>query len=76
MTQPAIATDPVCGMDIDPSRTQLTSQHQGQSYSFCSAGCKQAFDNNPARYLDGGYKPSMLSAMLGRVRGLFWDKRP
>jgi Cu+-exporting ATPase len=75
MTQPAIATDPVCGMDVDTGTSKLTSSHQGQTYHFCSAGCKQAFDGDPARYLSRTYRPSMLGAMLGRVRNLFGGKR-
>ena len=41
--------DPVCDMEVDP-RTALSSEYQGQTYYFCSMGCKQAFDANPAEY--------------------------
>lgn len=45
------ATDPVCGMAVDP----LTSRHQlalnERTYWFCSAGCKAAFEKEPERYL-------------------------
>lgn len=75
MTQPAIATDPVCGMDVDTGASKLTSSYQGQTYHFCSAGCKQAFDSGPDRYLGTGARPSMLGAMLGRVRNLFRGRR-
>lgn len=42
--------DPVCGMTIDPSRAAGNSEYQGQTYHFCSAGCKRSFDQNPAQY--------------------------
>jgi Cu+-exporting ATPase len=42
--------DPVCGMEVDPVETRYISDHQGQTYYFCSAVCKQRFDQNPERY--------------------------
>lgn len=43
--------DPVCGMDIDPKTAAGKSEYQGQTYYFCSAGCKKAFDKEPAKYV-------------------------
>jgi YHS domain-containing protein len=45
-----MATDPVCGMDVDPKQAAGQSDYQGQTYYFCSAGCKKAFDKEPAKY--------------------------
>ncbi|MEE9593193.1 MAG: heavy metal translocating P-type ATPase, partial [Thermoplasmata archaeon] len=45
-----MATDPVCGMDVDPATAQFTSEHEGAAFYFCSAGCKNTFDNDPHRY--------------------------
>ena len=42
--------DPVCGMDVDPRTAAGKSDCQGQTYYFCSAGCKKAFDKEPAKY--------------------------
>jgi len=42
--------DPVCGMDIDERKAAGSSQHQGKTYHFCSAGCKATFDKEPAKY--------------------------
>jgi YHS domain-containing protein len=55
----ATAIDPVCGMEVDAERAQLTSDYEGVTYYFCSRGCKLDFDEDPARYLDPGYQPSM-----------------
>ena len=44
--------DPVCGMDVDPSTAAGHSDHQGQTYYFCSKSCKTKFDANPQRYLN------------------------
>jgi Cu+-exporting ATPase len=43
--------DPVCGMDIDPATAAGKSEYNGQTYYFCSLGCKKAFDENPEKYL-------------------------
>jgi len=46
-----MAKDPVCGMTVDPKRAAGSSVYQGQTYYFCSAGCRASFDLNPARYV-------------------------
>ncbi len=47
---PAEAVDPVCGMTVTagPSGRPLT--HEGISYFFCCAGCRQRFEADPAAY--------------------------
>ena len=45
-----VAKDPVCDMDVEPSKAAAQSQHNGQTYFFCSQGCKQKFDQNPAQF--------------------------
>lgn len=42
--------DPVCGMDIDPATAAGKSEYNGQTYYFCSLGCKKSFDENPEKY--------------------------
>jgi YHS domain-containing protein len=43
--------DPVCGMDVDPKTAAGKSDYQGQTYYFCSPGCKKAFDKEPGKYV-------------------------
>ena len=43
--------DPVCGMDVDPQTASSKSEYKRQTYYFCSAGCKRAFDTEPEKYL-------------------------
>jgi YHS domain-containing protein len=42
--------DPVCGMMIEPNSAAGKSEYQGQTYYFCSTGCKNAFEKEPQRY--------------------------
>lgn len=43
--------DPVCGMQIDEKKAAGKSEYQGQTYYFCSPGCKKAFDKEPEKYV-------------------------
>jgi Cu+-exporting ATPase len=45
-----MATDPVCGMQVDEQRAAGTSVSAGVTHYFCSAGCKGKFDANPSDY--------------------------
>jgi YHS domain-containing protein len=48
-----MAKDPVCGMDVDEKTAQHKFEYQGQTYYFCAAGCKRAFDKEPEKYTGG-----------------------
>jgi uncharacterized membrane protein YraQ (UPF0718 family)/YHS domain-containing protein len=50
----AMATDPVCGMTVDPASASQRYEHAGQTYYFCSPGCRSAFAADPGRYLRKG----------------------
>jgi xanthine dehydrogenase accessory factor len=45
------ATDPVCGMTVDPLTTAHSLVVGDNKYWFCSAHCLAAFEKEPARYL-------------------------
>jgi xanthine dehydrogenase accessory factor len=47
---PAEAIDPVCGMTVAIGPGALTLEHDGTAYYFCCAGCRRAFENDPAAY--------------------------
>jgi Cu+-exporting ATPase len=44
-------TDPVCGMEVTYESAQARSQYEGQTYYFCSMGCKETFDKDPEHYI-------------------------
>jgi Cu+-exporting ATPase len=53
------ATDPVCGMRVEPASAAAKVEHGGKPYYFCSAHCAQAFKVDPQRYLSGAHNPAM-----------------
>ena len=53
MTNTTVVKDPVCGMDVDEQTAAGKSDYQGQTYYFCSAGCKASFDKDPQIYVGG-----------------------
>lgn len=44
-------TDPVCGMAVDPAAAPHHADHEGRTYHFCSAGCRERFVARPAIFL-------------------------
>jgi Cu+-exporting ATPase len=42
--------DPVCGMQIDEEQAASKIDYKGETYYFCSAGCKQKFEASPQQY--------------------------
>ena len=50
--------DPVCGMKIDPVKAgDLKAKHGGETFYFCSAGCKESFVSSPEKYLHKTRQP-------------------
>lgn len=43
--------DPVCGMSVDPGKTDHHAHHADRDHHFCSAGCRTKFVADPERYL-------------------------
>lgn len=50
-TSSETATDPVCGMTVDPTTAAASAQHEGRTYHFCSHACHSAFVADPAQYV-------------------------
>ncbi len=43
--------DPVCGMAVDPAKTQHRVSYRGKTYYFCCDGCQTSFEADPQKYL-------------------------
>jgi Cu+-exporting ATPase len=52
--QAAAATDPVCGMAVDPATARASAAYKGRTYYFCCPSCKARFEAEPERYLGAG----------------------
>jgi Cu+-exporting ATPase len=44
--------DPVCGMAVDPATSPHRFDYRGETFHFCSAGCRTKFAADPKQYLD------------------------
>lgn len=59
----AVDEDPVCGMRIDSTKVKVEGLHlvlEGRSYAFCGELCRDAFQADPAWFLDLAYRPTRL----------------
>ncbi len=48
----ASARDPVCGMTVDPATSRHRFDYRGETFHFCSAGCRAKFAVDPQKYLN------------------------
>jgi xanthine dehydrogenase accessory factor len=44
------AIDPVCGMEVEVAAARYRTEHGGQTFYFCGAGCLGSFNKEPDRY--------------------------
>jgi YHS domain-containing protein len=54
--------DPVCGMTVDVEGARADGrvvEREGREYLFCGRGCLLDFREDPMKYLDPEYTPSM-----------------
>ncbi|PHP26539.1 heavy metal translocating P-type ATPase [Limimaricola cinnabarinus] len=50
------AIDPVCGMSVNVETAKHVSDHEGETFYFCSAKCREKFDTRPEIFLDPALK--------------------
>ena len=43
--------DPVCLMKVEKSENALNYEYKGETYYFCSEGCREEFRKDPEKYL-------------------------
>ena len=43
--------DPVCSMEVDPSRAAGKVNYKRKTYYFCSPSCMETFRKNPEKYV-------------------------
>jgi Cu+-exporting ATPase len=47
----ATVTDPVCGMQLEPSQAEAQTVYEGVAYFFCSNECRTTFEENPTEFI-------------------------
>ena len=53
----ATVRDPVCGMTVNPATSKHRFEYRGETFHFCSAGCRTKFAADPVAYLEKDSKP-------------------
>jgi len=56
------AIDPVCGMSVDPATSKHRHEYDGETFHFCSDGCRTKFAADPAKYLEKKQPPPAMPA--------------
>lgn len=46
-------------MEVEIDGAELSVEHDGITYYFCGRGCKLDFEEDPERFLDPSYEPTM-----------------
>jgi Cu+-exporting ATPase len=59
------ATDPVCGMSVDPQTAKHRFAYKGRDYFFCSGRCRERFEAEPDKFLQP--KPPEAAAPAGTI---------
>lgn len=57
--------DPVCGMQVTAERNAGSSEHNGETYYFCSRHCLERFQAHPESYLAATAAPHASSGLMG-----------
>ena len=74
---PGPATDPVCGMRVDPATAKHRATHDGTEFFFCSAGCRAKFVAEPAKHLaPKPAAPSMKAPNEKAIRSAWIRRSP
>ena len=64
---PDHVTDPVCGMTVEPDKTEHHARHDARDYHFCSAGCKTKFVADPEHCLTGQHREAQDDVPAGTI---------
>jgi len=63
--------DPVCLMTLDPRRAVAMVEYRGQTYYFCSEGCRHKFLAQPGLFLDKAPGMRLTVGMMSSASGEF-----
>ena len=60
-----MATDPICGMTVDPTTAAGHFEYEGETYYFCSVSCLDRFRAAPAQYAKQGIMAGSSARLTG-----------
>ncbi len=58
--------DPVCKMEVEKTKAEVTSKYKGKKYYFCGLNCKRYFDEEPERFAE---EPGTFTGERGDTPG-------
>ena len=63
------AVDPVCGMEVDPCSSDISTEYEDEMFHFCAEGCLRTFEKNPGKYKKAttGKKKGIWGRYLDRL---------
>jgi Cu+-exporting ATPase len=61
--KPLQVRDPVCGMMVDPATAKFQAAKGGETYYFCSAGCRSKFLADPSAYAKRAPEPAVAGVV-------------
>lgn len=65
-TEPTgMASDPVCGMKVDPRTAKHHAEHAGETWYFCAARCRERFMADPRAFLHDAPVPVSPPTLIG-----------
>jgi YHS domain-containing protein/TusA-related sulfurtransferase len=73
------AIDLVCGMTVVKATAKATYEYKGNTFYFCSTGCKEAFAKEPEKYIKAGLKEVEgveIAAPMGMMHGAHMGQAP
>ncbi|QLG47391.1 permease [Natrinema halophilum] len=75
----ATVQDPVCGMELNPEEADYSTEHDGQTYYFCSQSCAESFDPEKANTTVREQATSLsgwkaLADKQWKEWGMLWDE--
>jgi YHS domain-containing protein len=71
----ALVIDPVCKMEVDPDTAPARTEYRGETYYFCAAGCKHAFDESPQKYLNPAPSGELGAMPVGQAAAIESKRR-
>jgi len=65
-----MATDPVCGIEVDLEKAPASAIYQGTEFFFCAEGCRDRFKIDPEKYVEAAkgaedQKESLFKRLFG-----------